>query len=146
MRAKRVNGTILERFKAKYLIKENGCWEWTAFRNKKGYGMLDINGRMTIASRVSYMIFIGDIEHNFMVCHKCDNPCCCNPFHLFKGTALDNCIDAQNKGRYPLAIHPSLRTYNKGCRCDDCYKIGSNYHKDIYKRKKLLSLLHANNA
>jgi len=113
--------SILQRFNKKYKInKENGCWEWQAYRNKKGYGTFDIGEKGTLSHRVSYKLFIGYLEQNMLVCHKCDNPCCVNPFHLFKGTNRDNFEDSLKKGRKFVLPHPSVGTYSRGCRCDGC--------------------------
>ncbi len=119
--------TTLERFNKKYIKVESGCWEWTAARNKKGYGKFDIGGSNTIASRVSYRLFIGDLENDMLVCHTCDNPCCVNPFHLFKGTNMDNFEDAIKKGRKIKIPHPSVGYYSRGCRCDGCKKVKMEY-------------------
>lgn len=54
---------------------------------------------MTGAHRVSYRVFVGEIPDGLFVLHRCDNPPCCNPEHLFLGTHLDNMKDMRNKGR-----------------------------------------------
>ena len=96
--------SLAERFHEKFIVnEENGCWEWQASRNKKGYGTIgDGNGRKgrTILShRVSYEMFIGPIPSGIFVMHKCDNPRCVNPYHLKAGTAQDNSTDMTYKGR-----------------------------------------------
>ncbi|MFA7238188.1 MAG: HNH endonuclease [Phycisphaeraceae bacterium] len=78
---------------------ETGCWEWTGYLNEKGYGRLRIQGRHLYAHRLSYELFCGPLTDEQMVCHKCDNPMCCNPEHLFLGTRGDNIRDAKAKGR-----------------------------------------------
>lgn len=75
------------------------CWEWKAFRNWDGYGMMYFHGRDHRANRIAWMITFGDIPKGMNVCHKCDNPPCCNPNHLFLGTQLDNMSDCAKKGR-----------------------------------------------
>lgn len=78
---------------------ECGCMEWTAARNAKGYGQFGVQGRMFVATRLMYSLEKGEIPSGILVCHTCDNPCCCNPDHLFLGTPKDNQSDKSAKGR-----------------------------------------------
>lgn len=89
-----------ERLLAKIRVHESsGCWEWAGHRNNKGYGIAWDGKAMTGAHRVSYRVFVGEIPDGLFVLHRCDNPPCCNPEHLFLGTHLDNMKDMRNKGR-----------------------------------------------
>jgi hypothetical protein len=76
-----------------------GCWEWTARRHRQGYGEIMIGRRKTKAHRVSWTIARGPIPDGVCVLHRCDNPACCNPDHLFLGTQADNIHDMVRKGR-----------------------------------------------
>lgn len=87
-----------KRFEEK-INKTASCWEWTACKTEHGYGRISIGGRPVKAHRVSYGIYMGKIPHGLCVLHRCDNPSCVNPFHLFIGTALDNISDMHMKGR-----------------------------------------------
>lgn len=79
----------------------NGCWEWTAYRNKQGYGQFSFTSKGVPigAHRLSYQLYNGDIPKGLFVLHTCDNPPCCRPDHLWLGTAKDNIGDAIRKGR-----------------------------------------------
>jgi HNH endonuclease len=79
----------------------NECWEWTAAKNKHGYGLFGAGskGEIIVASRWSYMEANGDIPKGLCVCHKCDNPSCVRPDHLFLGTRTENHRDMMSKGR-----------------------------------------------
>lgn len=80
------------------------CWPWIAkARNKHGYGVMRLRGerRNVKASRYAWILTHGEIASRALqVCHKCDNPSCCNPAHLFLGTALDNTRDMRSKNRH----------------------------------------------
>lgn len=91
--------SISERFWAK-VDKSDECWVWTAAESgHDGYGGFDVNGRWVRASRVSWELAHGPIQTGLHVLHKCDNPPCVRPDHLFLGTQLDNIRDRDQKGR-----------------------------------------------
>ena len=92
--------TFVARFWAKIEKCENGCWEWTGVRNWMGYGRVSRAGRITSAHRIAYELSVAAIPDGLSVLHRCDNPPCCNPDHLFVGTVRDNAKDAVAKGRY----------------------------------------------
>lgn len=86
--------------------KKTGCWECTQ-RMHTGYGRIRYNNVTTVAHRWAWITFRGEIPNGMLVCHKCDNPPCCNPDHLFLGTYTDNLIDAVTKGRHtPARLTP----------------------------------------
>ena len=82
-----------------YTITDSGCWEWRRLRNQAGYGIFRHNGRQVLAHRFSLERKTGSELGKLCALHKCDNPPCVNPDHLFVGTRLDNRLDAMAKGR-----------------------------------------------
>ena len=85
----------------------NGCWEWQGPRQSSKQGSLwhGIFSLSAVAStklthRLSWIIHFGQIPKNQCVLHKCDNPACVNPSHLFLGTQIDNVNDMMQKGRH----------------------------------------------
>lgn len=75
------------------------CWLWTASTYTRGYGQFWTGNSFTSAHRFSYTLEHGSIPEDMDVCHSCDNPLCCNPAHLWLGTAQDNVDDMLKKGR-----------------------------------------------
>jgi predicted XRE-type DNA-binding protein len=87
-----------KRFLDKVKIMGAGCHEWQAGLAKGCYGKFHSNGKTITAHRFSYAKFVGEIGDKHVL-HKCDNPKCVNPDHLFLGTCVDNVADMDAKGR-----------------------------------------------
>lgn len=80
------------------------CWEWTGQRTKFGYGIFKYDNHSTTAHRISWSLVHGKIPPDTLVCHKCDNPPCVNPNHLFLCNYQDNHNDMVAKGRERVKI------------------------------------------
>lgn len=78
----------------------SGCWNCTSHaRSKAGYSRFRSNGKMTLVHRYMYEQKYGKIPDGMFACHRCDNPACINPDHIFIGTNQDNIDDMCNKNR-----------------------------------------------
>lgn len=75
------------------------CWLWTASKNEKGYGYFG-RGKWRRAHRAAWLLVKGEIPPGMMVCHRCDNPSCVNPDHLYLGTQHDNSRDQGMRERH----------------------------------------------
>jgi hypothetical protein len=83
----------------KKVNKTDGCWLWTASKNWAGYGKFWTGEVLTASHRFSFELMHGPITNGRCVLHKCDNPACVRPDHLFLGTHADNIHDMMRKGR-----------------------------------------------
>jgi len=93
--------SFAERFWKKVEINsQDTCWMWLAATKEGGYGKIMGNdGHFYLAHRVAYEMLIGVIPAGMLLCHRCDNPGCVNPSHMFIGTQADNLKDMRAKGR-----------------------------------------------
>ena len=76
------------------------CWPWLKGKDRKGYGQTTIAYQHHRAHRLAWELANGPIPAGLCVLHRCDNPPCCNPGHLWLGTQRDNAHDAIAKGRF----------------------------------------------
>ena len=95
--------SLQERFGSRVYLADGGCWEWRGAMNDSGYGIIGRGRRNegTIkAHRLVFELFNSvRLKPGQCVCHRCDNPCCVNPGHLFIGTQQDNITDMLRKQR-----------------------------------------------
>lgn len=91
-----------DRFWAKVRMPTNraeGCCEWQGTRDRKGYGRLTREGRSLYAHRHAWSLANGPIPEGSLILHKCDNPSCVCPDHLYVGNHIRNMRDAVERGR-----------------------------------------------
>lgn len=146
----------LERFMAK-VQKTDNCWLWTGPLSPLGYGYFSLNAKTVGAHRAAWTLLRGEIPKGMLICHRCDNPKCVNPDHLFVGTDYDNNIDCIKKGRHitpfkwrqktldgvklcQKGLHKlegaNLWVYPDGkYRCRECHRI---YQRERSRRLKAL--------
>lgn len=98
----RVRKTFDEKFTNK-IRRTKGCWYWTGYRGAQGYGRAPkVKEGFVLAHRIMYLVTYGDFPRDLCVCHRCDNPSCVRPDHLFLGTNRDNTRDRDRKRRGKL--------------------------------------------
>lgn len=96
-----LRGTVEERFWNHVKKgKKNECWEWEGFTDKDGYGKMRTEGTNEGVHRVSFRIHGGNIPKGMKVLHKCNNPPCCNPNHLYCGNQTQNMQDRIKAGNF----------------------------------------------
>jgi hypothetical protein len=142
------------RFWQKVKSVSEGCWEWQAAKNNKGYGMFGEAGnkRLSLAHRVMWKMEYGEIPKGEWVLHHCDNPGCVNPEHLYLGNNTANVQDMHRKGRGwggigPETAYAILWRWASGenrQKIAEEYGVSLHVVKDIAARRtwKSLSELH----
>lgn len=135
-----ITDKLKERF-FKRVIKTDYCWDWVGNKNKYGYGIFLLSKKETglekslrmRAHRFSYLLHYGELDESLLGCHKCDNPSCVNPLHIFLGTHKDNSDDCTSKNRqrfqkmqyckngHPRSSKTTIKNGNK-TRCIICQK------------------------
>lgn len=115
--------------------KTESCWNWIGACGRGGYGAIgrEFHGKKALtirAHRASWEIHFGPIPDGMLVCHKCDNPPCVNPSHLFLGTHEDNAKDRSAKGRnYTQCDNRGERGGNARLKESDIFHIRNSYPK-----------------
>lgn len=93
----------------------NECWEWAGVVLNTGYGQVNLAGkRRESAHRLSYALHFGPFDAAMCVCHRCDNPPCIRPEHLFLGTHADNAADRNAKGRQARGERSRMSSLKEG--------------------------------
>lgn len=91
----------------------SGCWNWVKAKDQDGYGSVRFGGKQRRAHRVSYEVHIEPVPRDARVCHRCDNPACINPAHLFLGSQAENISDMVAKGRQARGQRVSTAKLNE---------------------------------
>lgn len=112
-------------FDSHVIKNKEGCWDWIGCRDKNGYGFMTYEKHHKNGHRISWFLTHGEFPEDKLVLHKCDNPPCTNPDHLFLGTPKDNHRDMVLKGRQIIK------------RGQDC-KFSKLTEEDVKEIKKLL--------
>lgn len=151
----KISKTIEERFWNK-VIKTKGCWIWKGAMQRGGYGVISAGfwkGKIIAAHRFSWYLHSGKYPNGKVVCHKCDNPACVKPAHLYIGTHADNVKDKVSKGRQAILTGKlsrkdviKIRTL---CQTKEItqIEISKKYNitrQFVYRIKKRLSFKHIN--
>ncbi len=84
-----------------HIDRSNDCWIWKWYTTAFGHGQFRIKSGLHYAHRLAYFIANPSVDTSMFVLHKCDNPSCVNPSHLYHGTQTDNCNDRTERNRLP---------------------------------------------
>jgi hypothetical protein len=138
--------TLRQRFTAKVWINfETGCWEWTATRNKKGYGVI-WDGKTRGAHRVAYELFVGPIPEGLQLDHLCRVRHCVNPAHLEPVTCRENLLRGETITAKRAAVtecpkghkYSQANTYYRPDGCREC-RLCKNEGSTACKQRKIMT-------
>lgn len=130
---------VIDRFWKKFDRPKKGCWEWKGSTGSAGYGRISFGHGETnyrtnyTAHRLSWMLFFGPIPDGICVLHRCDNPKCVRPDHLFLGTHTDNMKDRDRKNR----TQQGEKHYRAKLTEEDVILIINMYHDGAYTLTEL---------
>lgn len=121
--------------------KTRRCWLWMGRKDPTGYGRVTFDRKQQLAHRLIFTWVVGEIPDGMHVLHRCDNPPCVNPDHLFLGTNQDNVDDKMSKGRHkgknrnhcksghPFSLENTFVRPDGSRRCNECARAASlKYH------------------
>lgn len=115
------------------------CWNWTMGKDKDGYGTFNVKYKSVRAHRFAYYLHNKVDPKELQVCHKCDNPTCVNPFHLFLGTTQENTKDRDKKGRHKA---PTIEDKNhRSITRPETIKRGSSHWNSKLKESDIISIM-----
>ena len=109
--------TLWDVFRDKTEHVDSGCIEWTGRLDRKGYGRTTAPTGEVLTHRIAYAMHHGTVPDGLHVLHRCDNPKCVNPRHLFLGTNDDNMADKVRKGRTVSLWGRDNPNYRHGRNC-----------------------------
>lgn len=109
---------IWQTFAEKTASLDNGCIVWVGYRDPKGYGRFSSQGGEILTHRLAYVMHYGVDLGDDHVLHRCDNPACCNPMHLFRGSNQDNMDDMVAKGRSSRRYGVDNPNWRHGKNCE----------------------------
>lgn len=121
-------------------ILVNECLEFTGGIGSHGYGVFWMNGKNYNAHKLSYMLNIGNVPDDLLVCHKCDNKKCINPNHLYLGDMKKNMQDAVDRQRIAKGERHGSKTHPESFKRSNA-KFTDEQCIEIYKSKDSVSVL-----
>jgi hypothetical protein len=122
----------INKFWHKVKAVDSGCWEWQGSAQPRRYGKFWLGKKCISSHRAAWKLTRFYIPENYCVCHRCDNPLCCNPAHLFIGTILDNNRDKFEKGRQARGDKSGAILHPETLARGDCH--GSRLHPERMAR------------
>lgn len=132
-RVQKYESTVETRFWSR--VNKKKCWTWTGAVSAEGYGTLRINSKTWLAHRFAWTLTYGSVANDTCVLHRCDNPPCVNPDHLFSGDRSINNKDKVLKGRQ--SRHDGIKNPNAKLTTEQIKEIRALYATGQYKQVEL---------